>query len=299
MELRYIKGSTYALESSSTAIGLYLFEDRTCLLIDSGPNRKGAAEALQIIEKQGWQVGVIFNTHAHADHCGGNQYIQQENCCQILASEIEAAFIEQPILTPYSMYSSHPIRLLTGKFFMPDPSRVSQAITPGFHHLRGDEFEVLDLAGHSLGHMGIITPDQVVFVGDSLIGSLALQLNSFLYLSDLGKQMKTIERLRSKSHLSFYLSHGGISEDVSGLIDMNYGLLIDTLNMLKDILGKPRTREEIMRELIGRQGWQMNRNHYFRLWASISAFLSYLCDEGQAIVYIENDYLKFHMSTRH
>ncbi len=293
MELRHIKGSTYALESNSAAIGLYLFEDRNCLLIDSGPNQTQAAEALQILEQQGWGVWGIFNTHAHADHCGGNQYMQKENHCQILASEIEAAFINHPILTPYSMYSSHPVKLLTGKFLVPPPSRVSSIITPGFHGIRGDEFEILDLAGHSLGHMGLMTPDQVVFVGDSLISPAALELNLFLYVSDLGEQLKTIDKIALKSHLPIYLSHGGITEDVSVVTDMNYGILMDILNMMINILEKPRTREEIMREVIGRKSLQVNRNHYFRLWASISAFLSYLCDEGQAIYYMENDYLKF------
>ncbi len=293
MELRHITGSTYALESNSAAIGLYLFEDRSCLLIDSGPNQARAAEALQILEQQGWGVWGIFNTHAHADHCGGNQYMQKESHCQILASEMEAAFINHPILTPYSMYSSHPVKLLTGKFLMPAPSRVSSIIYHGSQFINGEEFEILDLAGHSLGHMGIMTPDQVVFVGDSLISPAALQLNSFLYVSDLGKQLKTIEKITLKSHLPFYLSHGGITEDVPGDIDINYGILMDTLNMLKNILERTRTREEIMREVISRKGWHMNRNHYFRLWASISAFLSYMCDEGQAVVFMEDEYLRF------
>ncbi|KUG02406.1 zinc metallohydrolase, glyoxalase ii family [hydrocarbon metagenome] len=293
MKLQQIKGSTYALESDTAAIGLYLFEDRSCLLIDSGPNQKQAAEVLQILGESGWVIWGIFNTHAHADHCGGNQYIQKEQHCQILASEIEATFINHPILTPYSMYSAHPIKLLTGKFLMPAPSQVSRIIGPGVQDINGIEFEILDLTGHSLGQLGIITPDGILFVGDSLIAQNELELNPFLYVSDLGKQFETMEMLRAKSHLSFYLSHGGEIENVPDIIDLNYGVLNDALHILEDILRKPCTREEIMREVIARKSLQVNRNHYFRLWASISAFLSYLCDEGQAIIYTEDNYLKF------
>ncbi len=293
MKLRHLKGRTYALESNSASIGLYLFEDKSCLLIDSGSNQHQAAEVLHILGELGWVVGAIFNTHAHADHCGGNQYIQTKSRCQILASSIEAAFINNPILTPYSLYSSFPIKLLTSKFLMPAPSQVSRIIGPGVQDINGIELEILDLAGHSLGQMGIITPDGILFVGDSLIAQTELELNPVLYVSDLGKQFKALDMLRTKSHLSFYLSHGGDIENILGSIDLNYGVLNDILHMLEDILRKPCSREEIIREVIARKGLQINRNHYFRLGASISAFLSYLCNEGQAITYTENNYLKF------
>ncbi len=297
MQLKHIKGSTYALESNSSAIGLYLFKDGSCLLIDSGPNQTRAAEVLHILKESGWLVWGIFNTHAHADHCGGNQHIQKHSHCPILASDIEAVFINHPLLTPYSIYSAHPIKLLTGKFLMPDPSRVSNLARPGTEIINGVEFLVLDLAGHSLGHIGIMTPDQVVFVGDSLISQDELELNPFLYLADLGQQFRTLETLRDKSHLPFYLSHGGLIDNMPEIINVNYEMLSDIMLMLKDILRKPLTREEIMREAIARKGLQVNRNHYFRLWASLSAFLSYMCDQGQAVVYIEEGYLKFSLKS--
>ena len=56
--------------------------------------------------------------------------------------------------------------------------------------------QIIDLSGHSLGHLGIITPDQVLFVGDSLISIEALLTNPFLYLANPQQQLVTFDNLK-------------------------------------------------------------------------------------------------------
>ncbi|NLK52759.1 MAG: MBL fold metallo-hydrolase [Syntrophomonadaceae bacterium] len=298
MKLQHLKGNTYALEThtpetNTASIGLYLFPDQRCLLIDSGANPTQGQALLQILEEKGWTVSAIFNTHAHADHCGGNHYIQQVSHCRIYASAIESAFIQQPILNPYTVYGAYPLKLLQSKFFLPQASRVSAAISAGRMEINGQEFEILDLGGHTLGHLGIRTPDNVVFTGDSLISPEILHSNPFLYLADPSQQIATLEKIRADKSALLYLSHGGITDNISALIRANYEILMQIQATLKHILRTSRNREEIINEVITRQGLQVNRNHYFRLGASISAFLAYLCNSGQATVYIEKDSLQY------
>jgi glyoxylase-like metal-dependent hydrolase (beta-lactamase superfamily II) len=69
MKLNHICGQTYVIDGS-TQVGVYLFHDDTCLLIDSGPADE-AGQIRQIIEEQKVKVRAIINTHYHADHCGG------------------------------------------------------------------------------------------------------------------------------------------------------------------------------------------------------------------------------------
>lgn len=291
MELQYLQGNTYAIETHSSSIGIYLFADQRCLLIDSGANQSDGQMILQILHARGWTVDAIFNTHAHADHCGGNHYIQTKSECRIYASAIEAAFIEQPILNPCTLYGAYPLKLLQSKFIMPQASKVTDSVKAGYMPINGQLFEILNLSGHTLGHLGIRTPDNVVFAGDSLLSAEILQANPFFYLADPKQQQLTLEKMRTDNSPLFYLSHGGLITDTSALIDANEHMMLHIIITLKDIIRTPRNREEIIDKVIARQGFQVNRNHYFRLAASISAFLAYLCNEGQATAYIKNNSL--------
>ncbi|MDD2619928.1 MAG: MBL fold metallo-hydrolase [Syntrophomonadaceae bacterium] len=293
MDLRHLSGNTYAIESNNTSLGLYVFKDGRCLLIDSGANQNQAQELLQILDSKGWSVYAICNTHAHADHCGGNHYIQEKSHCRIYASELEAAFINNPILTPYAMYSAYPLKLLTAKFLMPQASRVSHIIKAGPVRINAKRFIVLDLAGHSLGQMGIITPDGVLFAGDALIAPEILTDNPFLYLAHPDKQNGTIETIKAARFIKLYLSHGGLIADVSAVLKANEEMFITVVNSIKEMIKEPRSPEAIIVEVINRQGLQVNRNHYFRLECSVMAFLAYLCDSGQAKIYVENNLLRY------
>ncbi len=196
-------------------------------------------------------------------------------------------------MIPYAIYGSYPIKLLQRKFLMPQASRVSDTIREGYVPINGRGFEILALGGHTLGHLGIRTPDDVVFTGDSLIPPDILHTNPFLYLADPSQQKLTIENLRAANSPLFYLSHGGLATDIPALINANHEMMEHLLLILKNIIHSPRTQEEIINEVIAQQDLQVNRNHYFRLAASISAFLAYLCNDGQASVCIKNNIIQY------
>ncbi|MGI5879712.1 MAG: MBL fold metallo-hydrolase [Syntrophomonadaceae bacterium] len=293
MKLKHIAGNTYVIETNMASIGIYIFEDRQCLLIDSGANQTMAEEIFKILSANDWKVYAIFNTHSHADHCGGNHYIQSKSRCKIYASAIEAAFIENPILIPYSIYSAYPLKLLSAKFLMPQPSMVTNIISPTMELINNSPFNILDLSGHSLAHLGIITPDQVLFAGDSLISKELLLSNPFLYLANPHKQLDTFELLKTMQIPYCFLSHGGLTENISALVDANYNLFLTITALILDIITVPAGLETVIHEVIIRQDLQVNRNHYFRLSAGLSAFLSYLCNNGQAKNFMENNTLYY------
>lgn len=101
-----------------------------------------AQEYLAQADAKGWPITQIWNTHWHPDHAGGNEAIKAATGCSIVAPAGEAAKIagiDRPV--------SHGDTVMLGK-------------------VRAD---VIDVGGHTLGHIAYHLPDVgIAFVGDSV-----------------------------------------------------------------------------------------------------------------------------------
>lgn len=91
---------------------------------------------------KGWQITQIWNTHWHPDHAGGNEAIKTATGCTITAPARDAE-----------------------KIALVD-RRVDQGDTV---QLGGHAARVLDVSGHTMGHIAYYLPqDGIAFVGDAL-----------------------------------------------------------------------------------------------------------------------------------
>jgi len=110
--------------------------DTTCI------DTPDAAEYLAQAAAKGWQISQIWNTHWHPDHAGGNLAIKAATGCRITAPAGDAARIEG----------------------------VDRTVGDGDHVALGaHEARVIDVGGHTAGHIAYHLPDAgVAFVGDSL-----------------------------------------------------------------------------------------------------------------------------------
>ena len=97
---------------------------------------------LNAADARGWTITQIWNTHWHPDHAGGNEAIKQATGCKITAPVVEATKI------------AGVDRVVAG----------GDAIKLGAY-----DVEVIDVGGHTLGHIAYYLPEAgVAFVGDSL-----------------------------------------------------------------------------------------------------------------------------------
>lgn len=292
MQLNHITGNSYYLDGDS-AIGVYVFADNTCLLVDSGPGAGRAKKVLDVLEQEGLRVHAIFCTHAHADHCGGNAYIQEQTRCRIMASPIAAAIIENPLIGPAMLYSAYPLRVLTNRVLMMPPSQVDQIIYPGPLRIKNEEFTVLDLPGHSIGQIGLINPDEIAFLGDALMHEKMLADYPFLYMVDINSQLQTLANIQEKTWPLVFLTHGGLVDDFMANLKDNQERIEHIMAVILTYLENSPSREQVTAHVIKEFNLSINSGQYFLILSTVSAFLSYFCQQKQAKTRVEDGIMKF------
>ena len=149
---------------SPAKIGLYRLNESEVCFIDSGNDKDAGRKLRQILDKQGWKLRAIYNTHANADHIGGNRYLQAQTGCRIYAPGIDCAVTRHPILEPAFLYGAYPPKDLRHKFLLAQESDAE----PLTGKVLPEGFEIIPLPGHFFDMVGFRTPDGVVFLADCL-----------------------------------------------------------------------------------------------------------------------------------
>lgn len=100
-----------------------------------------ASAILRELDKLGWKLAFVFNTHWHPDHAGGNAEVKAATGCVVVGPEE------------------------VGRIAAPD-----QVVVDGDVVALGEtKLRVIDTGGHTLGHITYYdAADRIAFVGDTL-----------------------------------------------------------------------------------------------------------------------------------
>lgn len=281
--MEHLKGNTYFLPSNGPAIGGYLVEDQL-MLIDTGLDDSSVRKAIRDFESL--HVQYIFNTHSHADHCGGNAYVQRQFDSYTIAPEIEASFIEDPLLEPIYLYGAAPPDFMKNKFTMAKPSVVHKRVNKegpfslkmgdGFH-----KFTLYDLKGHSPNMMGIATPDQILFLGDALISEKMIEKHPLIFTYDLEAHLKTLDRLSQLDYAGYVISHGGYYDHLDHLIEANRNILLQTQkHLIEKVQQGACTVEELHAHMHSVYAMNESPGQHILNQSVIKAHISYLHKTG-------------------
>ena len=272
MELIKLGDKTYYIKNN-TNIGVYKLNDTDIVLIDSGLDESVSRKILRIINDNNWNIKYIINTHSHADHTGGNNFLQSRTNCKIYASEIECDITNHPIIEPIYLYGSYPFKELRNKFFEAKPSNCEKLVDI-------DGLEYFTLTGHSFDMIGIKTSDNVYFIGDSLFDENTINKYHISYLNNVSEFINSLDKLSEINGL-FVPSHGEVSDDIHSLIKLNKDKTNEILNKILLICKDSITLEDIVKDLFDIYSLQINLTQYYLISSTIKAYLSYLIDEDK------------------
>lgn len=271
-------------------IGVYKLDDRQVCLIDSGSDKDAGRKVRQILEREGWELYAIINTHSNADHIGGNRYLMQQTGCRIYASSMEAAFTRHPILEPSFLYGGYPFKDLRHKFLMAQESDVSDVT-----HLKEDillkDLELIPLPGHFFQMIGIRTPDDTLFLADCLSSRSTLDKYRVSFIYDVAAYLETLDKVASmKAHL-FVPAHAEAADSVTELAAYNKECVLAIENLLSELCREPKTFETILKSVFDRYGLVMTFQQYVLVGSTIRSYLAWMKDSGHIEAYIEDNCL--------
>ncbi|MFZ5652216.1 MAG: MBL fold metallo-hydrolase [Bacillota bacterium] len=289
MKLNKIGENVYYIDSAVN-LGLIANDAGEALLVDTGIDESSARKVNRLIESAGFKLKGIIITHAHADHCGGAPYLVKATGAKVYAPEAEKPVLEFPLLEPVYLFSgAYPPSPLRNKFFLAPGVKVYEVVTPGICNVAGCTVEIVDLAGHALGQVGVATGG-VLFCADAVIGPEFIEKHGIPLNADIARALDSFDSLESRQESFFVPAHGSPVADISPVVSANRSRVTETLEYISTRLEKPLTAEEILAGACEIFGINIsNPGQHCLMNLTIMAYLSYLLDKNEVTaVYDKN-----------
>lgn len=285
-ELIQAKGNSYYIQSPAK-IGLVRLEGNSVCLIDSGNDKDAGRRVRQLLEKNGWDLRAIYNTHSNADHIGGNHYLQEQTGCKIYAPGIEKDFTCHPVLEPSFLFGAFPPAELRHKFLLAKESRAQELTEDGLP----EGLSVLSLPGHFFDMVGYRTADNVVYLADCLSSEQTLEKYPISFLYDAAAYLQTLDRVKGLQADLFIPSHAQPTEDIAPLAQKNIDQVYAVAESIFEICSVPLCFEQILQKLSQKYQLQMSFEQYALVGSTVRSYLSWMKDTGRLKAYFEKELL--------
>lgn len=288
-ELIQAFGSSYYIQSPAK-IGLVKLSEKEVCLIDSGNDKDAGRRVRKLLDEQGWQLKAICNTHANADHNGGNRYLQQQTGCRILAPGIDCAITRHPILEPAFLYGGYPVKELRRKFLLAQESEaeyLTKENVPG-------GMEIIPLPGHFFDMVGYRTGDDVVYLADCLSSRETLEKYQIGFLYDVAAYLDTLERVKTMEARLFVPAHAAATEDIKALAQENIDKVNEIAGRILALCAEPVMFESLLQRLFQVYGLTMDFEQYALVGSTVRSYLSWLKETGRLEAIFDDGRLLWH-----
>ncbi|MEO7911435.1 MAG: MBL fold metallo-hydrolase [Roseiflexaceae bacterium] len=289
--LQPIAGRAHYLPGSNN-LGVVLTDDGGAIAIDTGLDKDTGRLLRKALDEANLRLRAIVNTHHHADHIGGNDYLVRNIAdVTIHAPRLEAALIENPLLEPiYLNMGAAPLSALRTKWLMAKGTTVDHLIDGQRLMIAGVELEVIALPGHSINQIGLAI-NGVCFAADGFFGTAILQKHGIPYAHDVGAQLGSLDRLAVRADLFYLPGHGDLTarDALEAVLAANQSAIARSTQLVREALIEPGELTAVARRVQHALGLSLAGIPQYAIFVSaVAAHLSYLEAHGQARVALED-----------
>lgn len=272
---------------------LIVGEEKQAVIVDTGQDKdagrrlKKACESLQVTP-----VAVI-NTHAHADHYGGNDFLVRNLELPVYAPPFEASIIENPYLEPVYLFNgAKPPTELLSKWLMAKPSPVTHILAPGRLEVAGLELDIIDTSGHAHTHYAVGVGD-VLIAADAVFGSTVLGKYPLPFGQDIGAQLESAARVADVGARVVLPGHGDPTENIQALVQANLDAFARAAGVIETACTGVGT-EAVLKAAADALGLEMrDLPRYYLNLCVVGAYLSYLRETGRVDLTLAENQLRW------
>ena len=285
-ELYQAIGNSYYIQSPAK-IGLVRLDEARVCLIDSGNDKDAGRRLRKLLDEKGWKLAAIYNTHANADHNGGNRYLQQQTGCKIYAPGIDCVVNRHPIREPAFLYGAFRARELRHKFLLAQESDTE--------YLTADKLpegmEAIELPGHFFNMVGYRTADDVVYLADCLSSRETLEKYQVAFIYDVAAYLDTLEKVKTMEARLFVPSHAEATEDIAPLAQYNINKVNEIGERMLELCREGLMFEELLQKLFKAYELALNFEQYALVGSTVRSFLTWLKESGRIEAVFEDSRL--------
>ena len=253
--------------------------------IDSGSDKDAGKKVLKAVQARGQTLTAICSTHSHADHIGGNHYLQEQTGCAIYAPAIERDFTEHPLLESAFLYGGFPLDALRRKFLLAQESRAAllpEGALPG-------GLKAIPLPGHSFNMVGYRTAEDVVYLADCLAARETLDKYGLAFLWDVAAYLDTLEQVKTMEARCFVPAHAPATEDIAPLAQYNIDATLAAGELIAGLCREPVLFEELLRGIFDHYGTTLNPQQYVLVGSTLRSYLAWLQKLGRVNAVFEDN----------
>ena len=288
MELRHVLGNTWVAEANTALLGVYHVTEKDIVLIDTGYAKLDRAGLTAMIEDNGFRLLGVICSHAHFDHSGNVRYLQQRCGARAAAHIIEAGISVNP-----DAYRANYVALTYGKsreYFLEECFVADTIIGPEDEWLDfcGARFGILQLPGHSAGHIGVVTPDNVAYVGDCLLDQQQIDNTKLPTSMFIARDLQSKEFLRQSRYDAYIIAHKAVITDhtaLDALVDSNSAFIYRKADELLEDLTDGMTFAQWIAAFCQRENIRTKNEFKFSIIErNFANFVDWLTDEGRITI---------------
>ncbi|CAH2215409.1 MBL fold metallo-hydrolase [Tepidibacter aestuarii] len=297
MDIKKVRGNTFCIDTGMSYIPFYKINNEEIIMLDSGLAREERKEIDKLLQKNNFKVVGIICSHAHIDHIGNIAYFKNKYNC-IVAMPAYEALICSSTLNLKVYYSNQTLSDVTDNFeHMVCKTDIIISDKQESIYMHDIKFKILHTPGHSPAHICIITPDDVVYLGDTLISYEVMECAQIPYVFILNEDLKSKKKLYDLKYSKYIVAHKGIYNDITKLITDNIDFYKNRAVKVYEAIDSTMTMEDIVSNVI--KNWNIrvkNIYKYSMLEKMLRTYVEYLNETGMINLVMEDGLLKYKKS---
>lgn len=287
-EVKQLKGNTFYYEAF-TNVGIYRLNEKEVILIDSCDHKRMVKGLDRILENMGLSVAAIINTHCHVDHICGNDYFRDKYGCRIYSTALEKCFIANPELESDFYNVALSVEKKNNPFYGIEPTEAEILTEDSLP----EGFEIISLPGHCFDMIGIRTPDDVVFLSDSVLSRTTWESYKLPFFYNVNKSIETMAKIKSFRAEFFVPSHNPPVKDISELAQYNEQQLREKKQMVFQLC-EGQSFESLFELVVTDQELDIKTPKYCMYAVMVKNLLQSLIENDKVYTSYENGRMIYH-----